>query len=91
MKVVIIEEDEISRMSLAGLLCKQRDIEIVDQIGSLLDGYSVLHKKRPDLVIVNLKFLDGIGLDEFSSMMSVYPPARAVFLVDTNVENFAIL
>ncbi len=41
--------------------------------------------------ISRLKFLDGIGLDEFSSMMSVYSPARAVFLFDTNGDKLTFL
>jgi len=79
-RVVIVENHEPFRMRLASFLGAEGDIEIVGQTGSLADGFSVIQQKRPDLVILNLKFLDGIGLEEFYFMMSAYPQARAIFI-----------
>jgi hypothetical protein len=79
-KVVIVENYAPFRMRLASLLSAEMDIELVGQIESLADGFSVIQQKKPDLVILNPKLLDGIGIEEFRFMMSAYPPARAMFI-----------
>ncbi len=63
-RAVIIDDERNSREIIVRLLKEiSIEIEIINQAGSVADGYRIILKERPDLVFLDVEMLDGTGFD----------------------------
>ncbi|HEX3904900.1 MAG TPA: response regulator transcription factor [Polyangia bacterium] len=62
-RVLIIEDQLIVRDALVSLLGARSDIEIVGVAASIREGWSVLQRTAPSLLLLDLSLEDGSGLE----------------------------
>lgn len=70
LRVVLIEDSDVLRALLSGMLGGVDMLEIVGSADNEADGLLVLRRERPDLVIVDLELRAGSGLGLLAALQS---------------------
>ncbi|WP_144511750.1 LytTR family DNA-binding domain-containing protein [Bacillus sp. FJAT-22090] len=88
LKVVIIDDERFSREELSYLLSKHRDIEIIGEADSSEKGLTLVAKKEPDIVFVDIEMtgLNGIEFAKIASKLKKPP----IIIFATAFPNYAI-
>lgn len=85
-QVAIIDDRPSSRellKKLLGKLCP--DIAIVGEAGGVEEGVSLIRKKRPDAIFLDIMMDDGMGFD----LLKHFPGARFKVIFTTGYNNYA--
>ena len=62
-KVLLVDDHELIREGLAGVVDLQEDMEVVGQAGSVSTALRAFSEFTPDVVVTDLQLQDGTGLD----------------------------
>ncbi|HEY0890494.1 MAG TPA: response regulator transcription factor [Nocardioides sp.] len=62
-RVLLVDDHELIREGLAGVLQLEEDMDVVAQAGSVAEALTTYAAVRPDVVIADLQLQDGTGLD----------------------------
>lgn len=79
-RVFIIEEHEGVRCALEDRLNRSHRIEVVGHTGEADQAVSAVQKSHPDLVLVEVKRSDGLGLEILRLISSITPAPMLVVL-----------
>lgn len=79
-RVYLVDDHEIVRRGLRGLLEAEGDIEVVGESGLAEEAKRRIPALRPDVAILDGKLPDGSGIDVCREMRSVDPGIRALIL-----------
>lgn len=64
MKVIIVDDEISIRNSIKSILDnKHPDIEIIDSVANVSDGYNAVLRNKPDLLFLDVEMPDGTGFD----------------------------
>ena len=61
--VLLVDDHELIREGLAGVIDLEDDLEVIAQAGSVTNALALYERLTPDVVIVDLQLQDGTGLD----------------------------
>lgn len=61
--VLLVDDHELIREGLAGVINLEDDLDVVAQAGSVADALALYGRISPDVVVVDLQLQDGTGLD----------------------------
>lgn len=61
--VLLIDDHELIREGLAGVIDLEEDLDVIAQAGTVADALELYTKLAPDVVIADLQLQDGTGLD----------------------------
>jgi len=61
--VLLVDDHELIREGLAGVINLEEDLEVVAQAGSVAQALALYERLSPDVVVVDLQLQDGTGLD----------------------------
>jgi two-component system response regulator RegA len=76
--LLIIDDDEIFRQRLGRAMEKRG--YAVTTVGSVAEGMAAAESGQPDFAVVDLKLLDGSGLDVVAALRQARPGCRIVML-----------
>lgn len=62
-RVLLVDDHELIREGLAGVLELEEDMTVAAQAGSVAEALTTYAEVRPDVVIADLQLQDGTGLD----------------------------
>jgi DNA-binding NarL/FixJ family response regulator len=62
-KVLLVDDHELIREGLAGVMQLEDDMEVVGQAGSVAEALAAYAELSPDVVVADLQLQDGTGLD----------------------------
>lgn len=62
-RVLLVDDHELIRDGLAGVLQLEEDMDVVAQAGSVAEALATYAEVAPDVVIADLQLQDGTGLD----------------------------
>jgi len=62
-KVLLVDDHELIREGLAGVIDLQEDMQVVGQAGSVSTALRAFGEFAPDVVVADLQLQDGTGLD----------------------------
>ncbi len=79
-RVYIIDEHDTVRLALADRLGKAGDLKIIGHAGGADQAVSEVRRERPDVVLVEVKRSDGLGL-EILRQVSEMPNAPRVMVL----------
>jgi len=61
--ILLVDDHELIRAGLAGVLDQQDDLCVSAQAGSVAEAVAAYDKVKPDVVVADLQLRDGTGLD----------------------------
>lgn len=79
-RVFIVEDHEVVRTGLTGLLQSQTDLELVGEAGNLGDAARQIPAARPHVVLLDIRLPDGSGIDLCRELTESNPDLRVVML-----------
>lgn len=62
-KLLLVDDHELIREGLAGVMQLEEDMEVVGQAGSVAEALAAYDALSPDVVVADLQLQDGTGLD----------------------------
>lgn len=62
-RVFLVDDHELVRRGIAGLLGAESDIEIVGEAGTATQARSRIAATRPDVALLDVRLPDGNGID----------------------------
>jgi DNA-binding NarL/FixJ family response regulator len=79
-RVYLLDDHEVVRRGIRGLLEQEDDIEVVGESGSAVEATHRIPALRPDVAVLDGRLPDGSGIDVCRDVRSVDPSIRALIL-----------
>jgi DNA-binding NarL/FixJ family response regulator len=79
-RVYLLDDHEIVRQGLRGLLEHEPDIEVVGESGSAIDAEHRIPALRTNVAVLDARLPDGSGIDVCRAVRSIDPTIRALIL-----------
>jgi len=79
-RLFLLEDHEIVRRGLRDLFESEPDFEVVGESESTAGSVSMLGVLQPDVAILDVRLLDGNGIEVCRRVRSTYPDIRALML-----------
>ncbi|MCS6710839.1 response regulator transcription factor [Brachybacterium sp. EF45031] len=86
---MIVDDHEIVRRGIIGVIDAARDLEVVGEAGSVTEALRRLPAVRPQVLVVDLQLPDGTGIDVMKAARDLDP--EQVMLVLTSFDDDAAL
>lgn len=80
MRVLLVDDHDLYRSGLRGLLDAQPDFEVIGEASSLVEARQLIDERHPDLVILDLGLPDGSGIELMNEALRKKPELKIVFL-----------
>jgi two-component system, NarL family, response regulator DevR len=77
---VIVDDHPIVCETLAAILGKHADIEVVGRTGTVRGAIAAVKRESPDVVLMDFRLPDGSGADATATIRRHKPPPAVVFL-----------
>ena len=79
-RVYLLDDHEVVRRGIRGLLEQEDDIEVVGESGSAVEATRRIPALRPDVAVLDGRLPDGSGIDVCRDVRSVDPSIQALIL-----------
>jgi DNA-binding NarL/FixJ family response regulator len=79
-RVFLVEDHDVVRQGIAGLLAEEPDIEVVGGAGTILEAAKVCPGLAPDVALLDVRLPDGTGVDLCRELRSILPNMRCIML-----------
>lgn len=86
-QILLVDDHEFLLMGLAGVFNHAPGLTVVGQASSLDEGKRLILKLKPDVVILDLAFPDGSGVDMARYILGACPTIRILFLTSFGDEH----
>jgi two-component system, NarL family, response regulator DevR len=80
MRILLVDDHEIVRRGLRGLLETEEDLEIVGEAGTVEEAIRRTGFDSPDLVVLDVRLPDGSGIEACREIRSSFPEVRVLML-----------
>lgn len=80
MRILIVDDHNLFREGLAGLLAGQQDMTVVGQASCVKDAVAMAAELKPDVILMDFTMPDGTGLDATKAILLNQPSAKILFL-----------
>jgi DNA-binding NarL/FixJ family response regulator len=84
LSLILIDDHAILRDGLRALLSAERDVELVGEAGTVADGIALVRRLRPDVVITDISFPVGSGLEAIGELRRECDSATIIVLTVHN-------
>jgi len=81
-RILIVENQTLTRVGIETILSKQNDIEIVGCAETSADGFRLFEQTKPDVTILGLRLPDSCAVDEIESYLKENERAKIIVLAD---------
>jgi DNA-binding NarL/FixJ family response regulator len=81
-RVLLIENQPLTRIGVRAVLEKENDIELMDDAGNAVDGFASFQTLRPDVTILGLRFPDSCTIDDRDNYFIANPKAKIIVLAE---------
>jgi DNA-binding NarL/FixJ family response regulator len=81
-KVLIIEDQPLTRIGVRTVLLNEKDIELTAESDNAADGFAKFREIRPDVTILGLRLPDSCSIDDLDNYFIVDPKARIIVLAE---------
>jgi DNA-binding NarL/FixJ family response regulator len=82
-RVLLVDDHQLLTGSLAQMLAREPDIEVVGQAGTVADA-KAFARERLDVVLMDYRLPDGTGAEATRAIKARWPSARVVMLTALN-------
>lgn len=85
-RVLLVDDHQVFRQALEGLLDREPDIEIVGGAGTVRDAVAAAREHAPDVVLMDYELPDGNGADATAQIRADRPETKVVILTAADDE-----
>lgn len=89
LRFMLIDDHAILRDGLRALLDTERDFQVIGESGTLAEGTALSRQLQPDVVITDISFPEGGGLEAISTLRRECPGATIIVLTVHNTQECA--
>lgn len=79
-KILLLEDQATTQKILAEVIASEPDFELAAVFDSVADGLRWLETSRPDVLLVDLKLKDGLGIEVIRACAERYPSCSIMVL-----------
>ena len=79
-RVFLVDDHEIVRRGIAGIIDAEPDLEVVGESSTVNQTLGRVTATRPDIVVLDVRLPDGSGIDLCRSIRSKLPEVRCIML-----------
>lgn len=79
-RLVVVDDHEVVRIGLTGLLNRTPTIQVVGEAGTVAQAVEEVARLKPDVVLMDLRLSDGSGLEACRDILAAQPDVRVLFL-----------
>ncbi|WP_028309145.1 response regulator transcription factor [Desulfitibacter alkalitolerans] len=79
-KVMIVDDHELVRLGLKGLLANHDNLTFVAEAGTLKDAVAKAAQVRPDVILMDVRLPDGSGVDACKAIHEQFPDVKIIML-----------
>lgn len=80
LRLLVVDDHEVVREGLVGLLDRRSGFEVVAQAGSVAEAVSAAARYEPDIVVMDVRLPDGSGIEACREIRAARPETRVVIL-----------
>ncbi len=81
-RVLLIENQTLTRIGIKTILSGQNNIEIVGEAETGAEGFELFKKTSPDVTILSLRLPDSCAIDEIENYLTERPKAKIIVLAE---------
>src|SRR5215204_3282348 len=81
-KVLLIENQPLTRIGVRFLIERKSDIELVAETDNAADGFAKFRELKPDVTILGLRFPDSCTIDDLDNYFIENPKAKIIVLAE---------
>ena len=81
-RVLLIENQTLTRIGIKTILSEQSDIEIVGETETSAKGFEIFKKDAPDVTILGLRLPDSCAVDEIEKYLAENDKAKIIVLAE---------
>ncbi|HPX36871.1 MAG TPA: response regulator transcription factor [Mycobacterium sp.] len=78
--VFLVDDHEVVRRGLIGLLSADPDLEVIGEAGSVAQALAQVPALRPDVAVLDVRLPDGNGIELCRDLLSKMPDLRCLML-----------
>ncbi|MEX2556152.1 MAG: response regulator transcription factor [Actinomycetota bacterium] len=79
-RVLLVDDHEVVRGGIKGLLATEDDIRVVGEAGSVRDAIDEAERTRPDVIVMDVRLTDGSGIEATREIRSRRPDTKVLML-----------
>ena len=87
---ILIDDHAILRDGLRALLDTERDFQVIAEAGTLAEGIALSKQLQPDVVIADISFPEGDGVEAISTLRRECPGAKIIVLTVHNTQEYLL-
>lgn len=80
LRLLVVDDHEVVREGLVGLLDRRSGFEVVAQAGNVAEAVSAAARYEPDIVVMDVRLPDGSGIEACREIRAARPETRVVIL-----------
>jgi two-component system, NarL family, response regulator DevR len=80
LRVMLVDDHEIVRDGIKGMLDTQDDIVVTAQAGSVQEAIDEAARTRPDVVVMDVRLADGSGIEATRQIRADHPETKVLML-----------
>lgn len=79
-RIMVVDDHEVVRFGLTGLLSRHQDWTVVAEAGTVVDAISQAAEHKPDIVVMDIRLGDGTGIDACREIVKQNPQTKVIVL-----------
>ncbi|MHB1306473.1 MAG: response regulator [Limisphaerales bacterium] len=89
-RTLVVDDHHVVRLGLRGIQEIDRKIEIVGDAGTAAEALTAVEKKRPDVILLDVRLPDRSGLEICREIKTIRPDAKVLVLTSYADDNWAL-
>jgi two-component system NarL family response regulator len=81
-KLLLIENQPLTRIGVRAVLQNESGIELASEAGNAADGFRQFHELKPDVTILGLRLPDSCSIDDLDNYFIEDPKAKIIVLAE---------
>ena len=81
-KVLLIEDQPLTRIGVRTVLLEQEDLNLVGEENNAADGFARFQELKPDVTILGLRLPDSCSIDDLDNYFVNDPKAKIIVLAE---------
>ena len=79
-RIMIVDDHEVVRLGLRGLLARHPGWEVVAEAGGVAEAIRQASEHLPDIIVMDIRLNDGSGIDACRDIVNAHPEIKIIML-----------